>query len=47
MVSSASLMDPTRIVHLEPSRGLTVSPAPELQRQLTLMRRGSLRKEIF
>ena len=35
-VSSASLMDPTSVVHLDPVGGLTDSLAPELHWQLAL-----------
>ena len=35
MVSSALLMEPARVVHLNPTRGLTASASPELHWQLT------------
>ena len=41
------LMDFTRVVHLDPSRGLATSRAPELHWQLALTRRGSPPKIIF
>ena len=47
MVSSASLMDPTSVVQLDPTRRLTASRAPELHWQLALTCRGSPAKVIF
>ena len=46
MVSSASPMDLTKVMHLDPTRGLTASHAPELHYQLALTRKGSLPKII-
>ena len=41
MVSSSSPIAPTRIVLVEPIRGLTASRSPKLHWQVTLTRRGS------
>lgn len=46
MVSSALPVDPTRIVHLGPTRGLTAFRASELHWQFTVTRRGSLPKQF-
>ena len=47
MVFSPSLMDPTKTVYLDCTRGFTDSGAPELHWQLTITRRGSLPKVMF
>ena len=41
------LMDFTRIMYLEPIRGLTASHAPELHWQVAVMHRGLPPKIIF
>ena len=46
MVSSASPMDPTRVVYFNRARGLVASRPLELHWQLALMRRGSPPKTI-
>ena len=47
MVSSASPMYPTKVMHLDPAKGLTASRVPELHWQLALTRRESPPKIIF
>lgn len=47
LVSSASPMVPTRVAHLDPTKGLTVYRATKLHCQLALTCRKSLPKTIF
>ena len=47
MVASGFLNDPTSVLHLDPTRGLTVFRARELQWQLALMHSRVLPEIIF
>ena len=47
MVSSASPMNPTRVVNLTPTRGFAASYTPKLHQQLAHTHRDCCPKELF